>query len=31
MTMYTRNISFTELATLEEKSVYKVSDEDPEW
>ncbi|XP_028396980.1 PRELI domain-containing protein 2-like [Dendronephthya gigantea] len=31
MTMYTRNVSFTELATLEERSVYKVSDEDDRW
>ena len=31
MTMCTRNVSFTELATLEERSVYKVSDKDNEW
>ncbi|CAB3999199.1 PRELI domain-containing 2 [Paramuricea clavata] len=31
MTMYSRNVSFTELATLEEKSVYKVSNEDNRW
>lgn len=31
MTMYTRNVSFTELATLEERSIYKVYDEHNRW